>query len=207
MFMKKIVWIFVFFLLISTFFVDFADAGEYSYGSMYAWFRKDDSEWLNSTVHPNLKLGEEFEIKVVITAKTDLAVIFFKLHEFGTPVFEVIDGPAEIDELLVCGRNIKTGDNFTFIWRIRVKPDTEWFNAYGPLEVFTQFNKNDEDSLTASFDVITAYVVNEYWEGYNAIDSTSNQSGRNEAPGFEFLFVLTTVCVIVFLRRRKIISL
>jgi len=187
------------------FFVCFVDAGECKYGSMYAWFRKSGEEWRNATAHPYLKLGEEFDIKVVISAKTDLSVIFFKLREFGTPVFEVLDGPTSIDKLLECGRSVKTDDNFTYMWRIRIRPDTEWFNAYGPLEVFAQFNKNDHDDCTVSFDVLTAYVVNEYWEGYNATDNPNNLSERKDTPGFEFLVFLITMCVIVFFRRRKLV--
>ena len=204
MFVKKFVWIFVFFLLLfSHFFVSVVDAGECKYGSMYAWFRRANDEWQNATAHPYLKQGEEFEVKVVITAKTDLSVIFFKLREFGTPVFEVIDGPTVVGEILECGRSVKNGDNFTYIWRVRVKPDTEWFNAYDPLEVFAQFNKNDHDDCTVSFDVLTAYVLDEYWEGYNATDDIDAKSERNSTPGFEFLVFLITVCVIVFFRRKK----
>jgi len=205
MFVKKFVGVVVFFLLLfSTFFVSVVDAGECKYGSMYAWFRNTNEEWRNATAHPSLKLGEEFEVKVVITAGTDLSVIFFKLREFGNPVFEVIDGPTDIGELLECGRSVKNGDNFIYNWIVRVKTDTEWFNAYCPLEVFIQFNKNDHDDCTVSFDVLTAYVVNEYWDGYNATDNINSMSEKNSMPGFEFLMLLITVCFIVFFRRKKL---
>ena len=209
MFTKKFVNMSVVFLLLFSIFVSVVFAGECSYGSMYAWFRRDNEGWRNATAHPYLKLGEEFEVKVVITAKTGLSVIFFKLREFGTPVFEVLDGPTVVDELLVCGRSVKTGDNFTYVWRVRVNPDTKWFNAYGPLEVFAQFNKNDHDSCTVYFDVLTAYVLDEYWEGYNATydsNNTNTTNGKKGTPGFEVSVVFITVFFMVFFRRRKIFS-
>jgi len=207
MFTKKFVQISVVFLLLfSIFFVSVVNAGECSYGSMYAWFRRDNEEWQNATAHPTLKLGEEFDVKVVITAKTDLSVIFFKLREFGTPVFEVLDGPTSMDEILECGRSMKTGDNFTYIWRVHVKLDAKWVNAYGPLEVFIQFNKNDHDHCTVYFDVITAYVANEYWENYNATTNTiDNESVKYNMPGFGFLVFLLAVCILVFLRQKKFV--
>jgi sarcinarray family protein len=200
----------VFLLLFPIFSASAVFAGECSYGSMYAWFRRDNEEWRNATAHPYLKLGEEFEVKVVVTAKTGLSVIFFKLREFGTPVFEVLDGPTVMDELLVCGRSVKTGENFTYIWRVRVNPDTKWFNAYSPLEVFAQFNKNDHDSCTVYFDVLTAYVLDEFWEGYNATcnyNNTNITSGKKVTPGFEILLFLVAVFFMVFLVRRRLFSI
>ena len=118
-------------------------AGECNYGSVHAWFRTSDGEWENATAHPWLKRGESFEIKTVVTAKADLQVFFVKLHEFGTPVFEVVEGPTMMEQLLECRQNILSDQTFTYVWKMRVRSDTTWVNGYGPLEVFVQFNKND----------------------------------------------------------------
>jgi len=98
-------------------------AAECSYGSVHAWFRTSDGEWENATTHPLLKRGESFEIKIVVTAKTDLQVFFVKLHEFGTPVFEVVDGPTMMEQLLECRQNILSDQTFTYAWKMQVRAD------------------------------------------------------------------------------------
>jgi sarcinarray family protein len=183
-------------------------AGECNYGSVHAWFRTSDGEWENATVHPLLKRNESFEIKIVVTAKTDLQVFFLKLHEFGTPVFEVVEGPTMMEQLLECRQNILSDQTFTYVWKMRVRSDTTWVNGYGPLEVFVQFNKNDTDEYRMDFDVIIAFIVDELWENYTQENTCENFSPQNihsiKLPGFEgggMFIVVFLLCIFTRLRK------
>ena len=183
-------------------------AAESNYGSVQAWFRTSGGEWQNATAHPWLKRGECFEIKTVVTAKTDLQVFFIKLHEFGTPVFEVVEGPTMIEQLLECRQNILSDQTFTYVWTMRVMSDTTWINGYGPLEVFTQFNKNDTAEYRVGFDVITAFIVDELWEGYIQENISENHSSETThgggLPGFEVVGMFIVVFLLcIFTRLRK----
>jgi sarcinarray family protein len=183
-------------------------AAECSHGSVQAWFRTSDGEWENATTHPLLKRGEFFEIKIVVTAKTDLQVFFLKLHEFGTPVFEVLNGPTAMEQLLECRQKILSDQTFTYTWKVQVRSDTTWVNGYGPLEVFVQFNKNDTAEYRVGFDVITAYIVDELWENYTQENTCENFSSQNihsiKLPGFEVggMFIVAFV-LSIFTRLRK----
>jgi hypothetical protein len=44
---------------------------------------------------------------------------------------------------------------------MQVRSNTTWVNGYAPLEVFVQFNKNDTDEMRISFDVITAFILDQ----------------------------------------------
>ena len=183
-------------------------AVECSYGSVHAWFRTSDGEWENATAHPLLKRGESFEIKTVVTIKTVIQVFFLKLHEFGTPVFEVLEGPTAMEQLLECRQNILPDQTFTYAWKMRVRSDTTWVNGYGPLEVFAQFNKNDTTEYRVGFDVITAYIVDELWEGYLKENISENHSSETinggKLPGFEVRGMFIAVFLLyVFTRLRK----
>ena len=183
-------------------------AVECSYGSVHAWFRTSDGEWENATAHPLLKRGESFEIKTVVTIKTVIQVFFLKLHEFGTPVFEVLEGPIAMEQLLECRQNILSNQTFTYAWKMRVRSDTTRVNGYGPLEVFAQFNKNDTTEYRVGFDVITAYIVDELWEGYLKENISENHSSETinggKLPGFEVRGMFIAVFLLyVFTRLRK----
>jgi sarcinarray family protein len=183
-------------------------AVECSYGSVHAWFRTSDGEWENATAHPLLKRGESFEIKTVVTIKTVIQVFFLKLHEFGTPVFEVLEGPIAMEQLLECRQNILSNQTFTYAWKMRVRSDTTWVNGYGPLEVFAQFNKNDTTEYRVGFDVITAYIVDELWEGYLKENISENHSSETinggRLPSFDVGGMFIAVFLLcIFMRLRE----
>ena len=183
-------------------------AAECNYGSVHAWFRSSGCEWQNATAHPWLKRGESFEIKIVVTTKTDLQVFFLKLHEFGTPVFEVVEGPTLMEQFLECRQKISSDQTFSYSWKMRVKADTTWVNGYGPLEVFVQFNKNDTAEYRVDFDVITAFIVDELWQDYLQENISENHSSETihggGLPSFEGggMFILVFL-LCVFTRLRK----
>ena len=183
-------------------------AVECSYGSVHAWFRTSDGEWENATAHPLLKRGESFEIKTVVTIKTVIQVFFLKLHEFGTPVFEVLEGPIAMEQLLECRQNILSNQTFTYAWKMRVRSDTTWVNGYGPLEVFAQFNKNDTTEYRVGFDVITAYIVDELWEGSSKENISENHSSETinggRLPSFDVGGMFIAVFLLcIFMRLRE----
>jgi len=183
-------------------------AVECSYGSVHAWFRTSDGEWENATAHPLLKRGESFEIKTVVTIKTVIQVFFLKLHEFGTPVFEVLEGPIAMEQLLECRQNILSNQTFTYVWKMRVRSDTTWVNGYGPLEVFAQFNKNDTTEYRVGFDVITAYIVDELWEGSSKENISENHSSETinggRLPSFDVGGMFIAVFLLcIFMRLRE----
>lgn len=182
-------------------------AGECCYGSVHAWFKESGGSWENATAHSRLKRGETFEIKIVVTSKTDLQVFFVKLHEFGTPVFEVLQGPTEMEQLLECRQRILSNQTFSYVWKLRVRPETPWVNGYGPLEVFVQCNRNDAERCQVSYDVLVAYVVDQRWEGYIQEDRSENISLKNtyhrDLSGFEFEVILITVFLLFIIRRLK----
>jgi sarcinarray family protein len=183
-------------------------SSECSYGSVHAWFRSSGGEWKNATAHPWLKRGESFEIKIVVTTKANLQVFFVKLHEFGTQVFEVVEGPTMVEQLLECRQNILSYQTFTYFWKMRVRSDTTWVNGYGPLEVFAQFNKNDTAECRVGFDVITAFIVDELWEGYLQENISENLSSETihggRLPSFDVGGMFIAVFLLcIFMRLRE----
>lgn len=204
MIIKKCI-IFFFSLLFMIFF-PLVNAGECPYGSVHAYFRLPDREWINATAHPQLLRGEPFEIKVNITISCDLIGLFLKLHEFGTPVYEVLTGPSAIEEIFSCGSHEKINQTSMYIWKLRVRPNTTWTNGYGPLEIFTQFKKTDKDSCKVSFDIITAYISDELWkqnpqQNNNALHLT--EKPYEQIPGFTIAELLILVIVLILFLTRK----
>ena len=123
-------------------------------------------------------------------------------------MFEVVDGPVMMEQLLECRQKISSDQTFTYMWKMRVRSDTTWVNGYGPLEVFVQFNKNDTAEYRVCFDVITAFVVDELWEGYLQENISENHSSEiihcGGLPGFEgggMFIVVFLLCI--FNRLRK----
>lgn len=174
-------------------------ASECKYGSVQAWFQASDGTWMNATAHPLLKRGEPFNIKITITPATNLQVFFLELHEFGTPVYEVVDGPTAVEQLLECWMPNKSNQSFPYLWKIKVRENTTWVNGYAPLEVFAQFNKNDTDENRINFDVITAFITDEVWENFtpgNIHDTfLSPEIYGNKLPNMN----ITDIIILVFI--------
>jgi sarcinarray family protein len=169
-------------------------AGECTYGSVYAWYKTTDKGWMNATGHPRFTPGDFFEIKIIITIKTDLQVFYVKLHEFGTPVYEVIKGPTTMEQLLEYRQHPLINQNFTYQWKLRIRPQTSWVNGYAPLEIYAQFNTNDTDESHVCFDVITAYIIDTYQEIHTntTINDTVNPDNETcrSSPDFSLLNVV-----------------
>ena len=183
-------------------------AGECAYGSVHAWFRTTEGDWENATAHPMLKRGESFDIKITVSTKTDLRVVYLKLHEFGTPVYEVLTGPSTMEQLLDHWEPIQSDQSWTYVWKMRVGANTSWVNGNSPLEVYVQFTKNDEDDSSVTFDVMNAFIIDELWEHYSPEASDNNFSlQQKEPPRLSSLSIIGVIIVlsvvVVFLRRRR----
>ena len=198
--------------LVVLFFMELAvplvTAAECDYGSVNASVRTSDGVWRHATTHPVLKRGETFDIQVIVTTKTVLQVLFLKLHEYGTPVFEVITGPTAIDQLLESRGEISSGKTFIYTWTVYVRPDTSWVNGYAPLEVFVQFNTNDTDEHRITFDVLTAYIIDELWENYSQANTTkkffSTHPSVDTQSDLEFGPIIGAVLLFcIFIRSRR----
>lgn len=155
-------------------------AGVCPYGSVHAWLRTSDGEWENATAHPMLKRGESFEIKIMVGIKTDLQVFYLTLHEFGTPVYEVITGPSTMEQLLEQWGPTHPDQSWTYVWKMRVRANTSWVNGYSPLEVYVQFTKNDDDDSSVTFDILNAFIVDGLWEHYSQETDNENFSSQQK---------------------------
>jgi sarcinarray family protein len=195
-----------FLLIIST--IPVYTASQCKYGSVHAWFQASDGKWQNATAHPILKRGEPFIIKINVSTTIDLSVFFLKLHEFGTPVYEVVDGPIAVEQLLECWMPNRSDQPFTYLWMMQVREDTTWVNGYAPLELFVQFNTNDTDKNRINFDVITAFIVDELWENTTQenIHNYYSSQGRYDIKVPTMNVISTGVVVfllILYLRTRQ----
>ncbi len=183
-------------------------AGECAYGSVHAWFRTTEGDWEDATAHPMLKRGESFDIKITVITKTDLRVVYLKLHEFGTPVYEVLTGPSTMEQLLDHWGLTQSDQSWTYVWKMRVGVNTSWVNGNSPLEVYVQFTKNDQDDLSVTFDVMNAFIIDELWEQYSPEASNKNVSlQQKDHPRLTSLSIFGVIIVLalvaVFLRRRR----
>lgn len=142
-----------------------------------------------ATQHLHLKPGDLIEIFVKIRTSLRLSCVFVKLHEFGTPVYEVMQGPSAIDELL-SQVHPQQNTNISYYWRLRVQPRTVWTNGTAPLEVFTQFTDCDGKIQVISFDVFNAYIE------YSPFQTSHNATVIQLQP-FDFQPLIVSLVVIV----------
>lgn len=162
-------------------------AGDCLYGSAQAWYTDSQHSRMNATAHPVLHRGETFKIEVVVITKSTVSVFFLKLHEFGTPVYEVLEGPSRIEQTLEHQGPLNPNERFSYVWKVQVRTDTSWVNGYAPLELYVQFNKNDEESASIHFDVLTAFITDEplkqnQKEPFQNISSSTARE-NNATPG------------------------
>ena len=176
----KNLFIFIFSLLVFMMIAPKVSADECEYGTMKAFFSKDEINWENATVHnATSKLGEPFFVKAVIRSKIDLMSIDIKIWETGEndvndSTYELLEGPScffTYYDIYPVSKN----DSFTYIWKFRVKPDTEWVEGNAPLNIFTQFDKTDLNNDGISFTIVNMYIQNILWNNYTeSLNDTIN---------------------------------
>jgi len=134
------------FIIFSSFAVAY-ETPECAYGTFDAWYSEDGVEWQNTTVdHAELKRGEPFYIKATGNAKFDSIRTALILSETGEDnaeesSFELLDGRCYLYEILGLGVISEKNTSFTYTWKLRVKPDTDWAGGNAPLNIFAQFDK------------------------------------------------------------------
>jgi sarcinarray family protein len=177
-------------------------AGECRYGSVQAWFRTANEPWENATVHPVLSRGESFEIKVNLSIKTDLRVVYIKLHEFGTSVYEVITGPSRMEQLFELWKPDPSHQPKMYIWTMQVKTNTSWINGNSPLELYVQFTKNDNDDATITFDILNAFVIDAPPEAHSSeLPNETVSSHKNDAYRLPSLSTVASLLVVIVIHR------
>jgi hypothetical protein len=147
-------------------------------------------------------------MKILVRIKTDLRVVYVTLHEFGTPVFEVITGPSTMEQLLEHWGPTPSDQPMIYVWKMRVRENTSWVNGYSPLEVYVQFTKDDDDDSSVSFDVMNAFIFDELWENYSQEPLNENYSSqRKDASQLSSVSITTGIIIVffigVFLRRQR----
>jgi len=205
------------FLLIPLFLLFFStlqnvSAGECEYGTINAGFSKDGATWQNATVnHINYSCGEPFFVKATIKPKIDLISIDIKIWETGESnkqdsTFELLEGPNcffTYFDIYPVNKN----DVFTYFWKFRVKPDTDWVNGNAPLNLHVQFDKNDNDNKDITFTIVNMYIQDVMWEGYieNHDDQSlgQNMPEKNNSPGYEFFLLIILIFFIAIYNRKK----
>lgn len=184
-------------------------AGDCRYGSVHAWFVASGGANENATARPVLIRGEVFEVQVKVTAQTSLQRFYVKLHEFGTPVYEVLAGPTVLEQLLECRGPVLRNQTFSYSWTMRVRPETSWVNGYAPLEMFVQFNVDDAESCVVAFDVILGYLTDADGNGSVPPQETENRpsqsTGGKNMPGFSCIEVVAAGVVLsgLLIKKRK----
>jgi sarcinarray family protein len=182
-------------------------AGSCAFGSAYAWFKASGDTWLHATVHPMLRRGEPFEIQVVVTSRSDLGMVFVKLHEFGTPVYEVLEGPTAMEQILNCQELTVANQSVSYSWTMKVRDDTSWVNGYAPLEVYVQFTNNDTSVSWVDFDVIVAFIIDEPWvntsDEHIQDDYSSTETSRSLPSVGNAETLLISVMFIIVLRSQR----
>jgi sarcinarray family protein len=183
-------------------------AGACAYGSVQAWYYSAEGGWVNATAHPVLTRGEIFSLRVQVTVTADLPVVYVKLHEFGTPVFEVLAGPSRMEQLLEC-RSLRQNQTVSYNWTVRVRPETPWVNGVAPLEVFVQFTRGDRDACVVDFDGLVAYIKDRTENGMIHNDSINQSSPAipriNPASGFEAPLLIAgmlLLCLLVLIKKK-----
>ncbi len=183
--------------------VPVVSAGDCSYGSVHARFQDPKGCWMDATVHPVLKPGDVFHVQVSVICSQSCQVFFVKLHEYGTPVYEVLAGPTQMEEILEVRGTIDVQSPYLYEWTIRVRPDTSWTSASAPLEVFTQLNKDDSEDCVIDFDVIVATILPENQTGplvhHVEGDRTQNVHPGGSTPGFQGGLLLVSIAVLSML--------
>ena len=179
-------------------------AVENEYGWCRCYFSRDNTTWQEATVnYVALKRGEPFYVKAVVRAKCDLNAFGLHLCGFaGSSDFDVIAGPSALDKACILYKPV-TNKNYTYIWNVQVKPDTNWVNGSSPLNMDVVFTK-DGNHIIPPFTIVNVYILDEHWEGYHGENNGKNSDTTTDTnmPGFEFFIVLSATIIIIVFRKK-----
>jgi len=209
---KKYMFIIMIFLIL--FSIPHIRAAECEYGSVEAFFSKDGENWQKATVqNSTLKRGEAFFIKAYIRSKINLSSIDIKIWETGenskfNSTFKLIEG-FDCFFSFYDIYPIKKDDNLTYIWQFNVKHNTKWFNGNAPLNLFVQFDKNEEVNEQVSFTIVNFFIKKDVFHNNSDLEikeenSDINYDKTNYKSAFLGLFsFLILILVIAVIYKRK----
>jgi sarcinarray family protein len=183
------------FLLI---FISNCTAAENEYGRVSAWFNDEPA----TAEGMNLKINEQFEVKVEIESHIN-GNVYVKLYEPGvTTAFKIIDGPSEIDKWND-NYDINPGWKKTYNWKII--PNGDWTNGNAPINILVSFSKEGTQN-PIDITIANPYILNEQYSGpaptHTATDpSSTDQPPSQGSPGFGIVGALVGIVVVVLGKR------
>ncbi len=195
------------------------ESAENQRGICDAWFSKEGEKWENTTAKTSLKLGQIFYIKVMVKGKIDLKFLRYQLTCYGPPYdFEVVERAKNLPGKCMIlqestGRTIinlafedvRAGEEYTHIWKIRVKPNSSFGGGNTPINL-DAFFFNGDDEETVLFTAVSVTITDELWEGYSekSQEVNSNYLNKNShIQGFEIILVILAIGIISLLKKNK----
>jgi sarcinarray family protein len=177
------------------------EAPECLYGTFDAWFSSDGVNWVNTTLEDiTLRRGEIFYVKTMMSTTkpvVQVGMMFSEPGEFSanSSTFEIINGTTSMFCPYIYGIIEQPSASFEHIWTFQVKKDTTWVQATAPLNVFVQFDCNEQNTWVTdqiSFTVVYPTISDELY-----VDGIDNEQDdrmhfSRESPDIPF------ICVIVF---------
>jgi len=188
-----------------------------------AWFSEDGISWEQSTTNATLKLGQPFYIKTYVKAKIDLNFLGVTLKNLGGPPYDflLVEKPNNIpdhgtwneivdnDGYYIGDISIKkpvAGEEYYFIWKLRVNPESDWWGAKSPVNFNAGFTKDGTDNM--AYTVVNIFIKNEVWDGDidendgNDGDSDDNTGESQNTSGFELIFIVLALIAIIVYRKK-----
>ena len=187
------------FIIVGLLFPPISYAWECRHGEAYAWVKlAGDSEWREAVVrNVTLKVGEPFEVKIMVKTKIKCDVDI-SLYEPGlTKAYEVIEGPSENGEHITIYDCEK---NWTKTYRWRLQSTQNWTEGYAPLNFNVWFMRGLNDFKHIEKTIIYAYISSEKWKG-NGNEGDGGKESHGGIPGFELSLLI--LAFLVMWRYRK----
>ncbi len=193
---------------------------ENSLGICDVWFSKDSLNWENATAYTSLKLGQPFYVKIWVKTKTDLKSISYHMSCYGPPYdFELLEKPSNLPSNAqlydfdpraigdITFWNPEKYDEHIMVWKMRVKPDSDFIEGNVPLNIdFEFFGKNTESFY---FTVVSVNIINETWSDYKSSEVVTiypvedSYESSVDYLGFQLIFVIIFLILLLFFKKRK----
>ncbi|MEF8878892.1 MAG: sarcinarray family MAST domain-containing protein [Candidatus Thermoplasmatota archaeon] len=204
--MKKLLFVTTIFLIVFLIHMPLSHAGDCGYGSLDVWYSKDRQKWVKATVHnETIQLGESFYVKATVKPAFNLLSVSIRLWETGESSsedssYQLLQGEEAFYRYYDI-LDVQKNEEKTYILKFRVKPNSSWYNAYAPLNIYAQFDKNVDDNRYISFTVVNLYIQNETWS------QTSTSYGQNkdrvrETSMVEWMALIMLLIAVAFIRKK-----
>ncbi len=141
---------------------------ENEYGNVKAWFNGQEATVKNV----KLKIGEPFDIKVIVNSNISGHVIIELTNPLVTEPYEVVEGIniGKSDDNL----KILSGWSKTITWKL--KPNGAWKNGNAPINIFVQFTKIENGKIKGDkmieFTIADPYIIDEQYPGSTPAQTT-----------------------------------